>query len=354
VGATFVATGAIILNDNTGDVLSVSGNANFSGSSISVGQAGAFNAQSLTFNSAGNVTIQEDSDMLLTGTNTAAVLSLSSTGAITDASGTSVTTTAGASITANGAITLNDNSGDVLSVGGNANFSGTSINVGSSGTFNAQSLTFNSAGNVTIQEDDSMEVTGANTAALLNLSSNGAITDAGGTSVTTTAGAIFVAGGAITLNDNSGDVLSVAGNANFSGSTIDIGPAGTFGAQSLTFNSAGNVTIQEDDDMEVTGTNTAAILSLSSTGAITDAVGTSVTTTAGAIFVAGGAITLNDNSGDVLSVAGNANFTGSAINIGPAGTFGAQSLTFNSAGNVTIQEDGDMQVTGTNTAANLS
>jgi hypothetical protein len=352
--ASFVATNAITLNDNGTDVLSVAGNASFRGSAINIGPAGSFNAVSLTFDSTGNVTIQEDSATEVTGTNKAAVLSLTSAGAITDAAGTSVTTTGNASFTATDAITLNDNGTDVLSVAGNASFKGSAIDIGPAGSFNALSLTFDSIGNVTIQEDSATELSGTNKAAILSLTSAGAITDAAGTSVTTTGNASFTATDAITLNDNGGDVLSVAGNANFKGSAISIGSAGTFNALSLTFDSAGNVTIQEDSATEVTGTNKAAVLSLTSAGAITDAAGTSVTTTGNASFTATDAITLNDDGSDVLSVAGNASFKGSAINVGPAGTFNALSLTFDSTGNVTIQEDSDSELTGTNKAAVLS
>ncbi|MBP86637.1 MAG: hypothetical protein CMJ64_07975, partial [Planctomycetaceae bacterium] len=166
---------------------------------------------------------------------------------------------------------------------------------------------------------------GTSTAASLDLDSTGTITDDGTMDLTVTGNADFNAAAgasAITLADNAADVLSVGGNASFTGSTIDVGPAGMANFATLTFSSAGAVTIQEDSSTEITGTNTAASLDLDSAGAITDAAGTSLTVTGLADF-AGGAITLGDSGGDTTN-------------------FG--SLTFISTGAVDITEDSSMLV----------
>ena len=79
---------------------------------------------SLTFNSGGAVTITEDDSTLLTGTNTAGSLVLTSPGTITDTAGTAI------------------------AVGGNASFSGTGITLGDvgGGSTTFGSLTFTSGG----------------------------------------------------------------------------------------------------------------------------------------------------------------------------------------------------------------
>ena len=81
--------------------------------------------------------------------------------------------------------------------------------------------------------------------------------------------------GAIT-DDNTADV-TVTNNANFSGTAITLNDTYAFG--SLTFNSAGAVTIVEADATSVTGTNTAQSLVLTSGGALTNAASSSLTVT---------------------------------------------------------------------------
>ena len=274
-------------NDNgqildTSTAITITNNASFTGTAVTVGGAGATtNFGSVTFNSAGAVSIQEDSATGLAGANTAGSLSLTSTGDITDASAS-------------------------LAITNNARFSGTNVTVGGAGiTTNLGSLTFNSAGTVTIQEDSATGLAGANTAGTLSLTSTGDITDASTS-------------------------LAVTNNASFSGTNVTVGGAGiTTNFGSVTFNSAGAVTIQEDSATALAGVNTAGSLGLTSTAAITDA-------------------------STSLAVTNNASFSGTAITLGGAAiTSNFGSLTFNSAGNVSIQEDSAMSLTGANTANNL-
>ena len=138
---------------------------------------------------------------------------------------------------------------------------------------------------VAIAEDSAMDIVGVNTAGSATLSSTGALSDAGATSVT------------------------VTGLGSFSGTSISLG-GGTFNTGTLTFNSAGAVTIAEDSSMDIVGVNTGGTTSLSSTAGISDAGATSVNV---------GALTVN----------------GTSINLG-GGTFNATTLNFNSAGAVTI------------------
>lgn len=330
-----------------------------------------FNTGSLTFNSGGAVTVQEDSATALNGLNTAASLALTSSGAITDNSSTSLIVTNGSSMTATGAITLNDNGTDVLSVGGNAAFSGTSITLGSAGMANFGSLTFNSAGAVTIQEDSAMNILGVNTGGSTTLSSSAGISDLGVTSINT--GALIVSGTSIslgggsfnasTLNFNSAGAVTIledsamnlvgvntgatttlsstnalsdagaislnTGALTVSGASISLG-GGIFNAATLNFNSSGAVTIAEDTNMDIVGVNTAASATLSSSGALSDAGATSV------------------------AITGLGNFTGTSIDLGAGGTFNAGTLAFNSVGAVTIQEDSSTLLTGISTASTVS
>ena len=354
-----ISTGAI--TDATGTSLSVSGNASLSGTSITLGdQTGdVTNFGSLTFNSTGAVSVSEDSATQLTGTNTGASLVLISTGAITDATGTSLSVSGNASLSGT-SITLGDQTGDVtnfgsltfnstgavsvsedsdtllvgtstadslalvsagaisndgtanLAVGNNASFSGTSITLGraSGDGMNFGSLTFNSAGAVSVSEDSATVLSGTSTAASLDLDSAAGITNASAASVTVSGTADFN-GTSITLGDQTGDVMN-------------------FG--SLTFNSTGAVSVREDSATQLTGTNTGASLVLISTGAITDATGTSLSVSGNA-SLSGTSITLGDQTGDVTN-------------------FG--SLTFNSTGAVSVSEDSDTLLVGTSTADSLA
>jgi|GEM_PF-5885927 len=268
---------------DTSTSLAVTNNANLSGTAISLGGAGInTNLGSVTFNSAGAVTIQEDSATQLAGANTANSLILESAGAITD-------------------------SATSLAVTNNANFTGTAITLGGAGiTTNLGSLTFNSTGAVTIQEDSATQLAGANSAYSLSLNSAAAITDASTS-------------------------LAVTNNASLNGTTITLGGAGiATNLGSVTFNSAGAVTIQEDSATQLTGANSVNSLILNSAGAITDA-------------------------STSLAVTNNATLTGTAITLGGLGiTTNLGSLTFNSAGAVTIQVDSGMTISAASSAGGLT
>lgn len=142
------------------------------------------------------------------------------------------------------------------------------------------------------------------------------------------------AGSLIATNDNgqildTSTAIAITNNASLTGTSITVGGATattTFGT--VTFNSAGAVSIQVDGNTELNGVNTADSLSLSSTGTITD-------------------------SSTSLDVTNNAKFSGTAITVGGAATTNIGSLTFNSAGDVSIQADSAMAVTGANTANNV-
>ena len=367
--AQFIADDEILLANNIGDALDVGKNASFTSTNhdITVGGDGAVTLGSVTFDSPGAVSITEDDAMVITGTNNAGTLALTSGDTITDDAGTTIEVTDTGSFEAAGDLTLADAGGDDLSVGGNTSFTSTTgnITVGDGGAFQAGSLTFEADavapnGAVKIIQTGAMVLTGTNSARTLSLTSQtGSITDASATSITVDEGAQFSASGDIVLANTASDVLSVGDNASFTSTTSDItvGSAGSVTLGSVTFNSTETVTITEDGDMVVTGANTAGILNLTSkTGSITDASATSITVDEGAQFSANGNIVLANTAGDVLSVGGNASFTSTNndITVGGAGAVTLGSVTFNSPGAVSITENDAMVITGANTAQTLS
>ncbi len=281
--AVITATGD--LSDAAGATISVNGNASLTGPNITLGDSvgDATNFGSLTFHSTGSVTIVEDSATTLTGTNTANALTLASAGALTDQAGTSLTVTNLAFLSGT-IITLGDNVGDTTNFG---------------------QLRFTSAGSVLISEDSATELAGTSTAGSLSLQSSAGLTDAGGTNLSVTANASLTAT-SILLGDTGSDVVN-------------------FG--SLTFNSAGSVTISEDSATTLTGTSLAGALTLTSSGAIGDTAPSSVTVTGLATLV-GGAITLGDG----------------------ASAFNAGSLTFTASGDVSIRETNGMVLAGASSA----
>ena len=196
--------------------ITVTGNADFTGASISLAND-ANNFGTLTFNSPGAVIIRENSAIVISGTNTANSLILTSTaGAITDVPGTSLTVT------------------------NNANFSGTSIDLGNQpgDTMNFGSLTFNSQGGVKITEDSDTFLVGANEVESLVLASAGSITDDPNMS------------------------LTVSGNATFSGTSAKLGSIIQIG--SVTFVFSGSFELSAVSAIVIEGRNIAGSLQLAS------------------------------------------------------------------------------------------
>ena len=81
------------LADSVGDVLSVGGAATLAGGAgaITIGAPGTVNFGTLTFNTTGAVNITEDSDMLVTGINTAGALTLTTSDDMDSTVGMSIT-----------------------------------------------------------------------------------------------------------------------------------------------------------------------------------------------------------------------------------------------------------------------
>ncbi len=282
--AITAATGTIT---DTGDV-TVTNNASFLAATITLGGGGeATNYGSLTFNSAGVVTIQEDSATDLAGSNSANSLSLTSTGAITDSSTS-------------------------LTVSTQATFSGTAITIGGAGTTTALTdVTFTSAGAVSIQEDSGINLTGANTASTLTLDVSGNITEAGtvttgttnltGAVITMTTANVF---GSITVNNGTGAV-SITENAQ-----MDI--AGIIHNGGLLTLQAGANTINVNGAINITGGNadflTTGILNLNNNVTATVITGTPTT------------VNVNNNTAQIQDGV-DAALAGATVNVTAASTF---------------------------------
>ena len=286
VGTTiFSATGDIVIGDEANNI---------------------DNFGTLTFNGV-TVSIGEDSDTILLGTNSAVSLSLTSAGAITDASDADVDVTGAAAFTATGDITLGDEANNIDNFG---------------------TLTFTGAA-VSISEDSDTELFGVSSAGSLELTSAGAITDASDADLSVTGAAVFTATGDIVIGDEANNIDN-------------------FGT--LTFNGV-TVSISEDSDTELLGMNAADSLTLSSSGAITDASDADLNVTGGAVFTATGDITLGDEANNIDNF-DTLTFTGAAVSIGEdsatvlSGESTAASLALTSAGPITDASDADIDVTG--------
>ncbi|MEZ6122903.1 MAG: autotransporter-associated beta strand repeat-containing protein [Planctomycetaceae bacterium] len=297
VGAILVdsslSAGSLILNaadsitDGTDGDISVTGNADFTGSLVQLGDdsGNATNFGTLSFHSAGDVGIIEDSSMVLTGTNSAGELTLISAGSVTDTAGTSVDVAIGDAFISGTQITLADSATDVLTVAGNlfANGGAGSIDVGLGGTATFGTLKFQTTdGIVRIREADATELRGTSTADQLTLVSGGAVTDANDTSLTVDNGDASITGTSIVLADQVANGLNVSGTAILNGGTgiISIGAPGTVNFGSLNFNTTDTVTITEDSGTDVVGSNSADSLALSSAGNISLTGTTTVDSTA--------------------------------------------------------------------------
>ena len=181
----------MISSDDTAN-LDVAGNAGFSGSSITLGTVAGdgMNFGSLTFTSAGAVSLAEDSDLRLAGTNTAASLTLHSAGAMTNAATATLT------------------------VIGQANLGGESIDLGSHAddTLDFGSLTFSATGTVSIAENSALLLTGSSQAGgALTLTS--VDTPALGEDLTVAAGATVLATSGNVLLNGGDDVTLSSGSA---------------------------------------------------------------------------------------------------------------------------------------------
>lgn len=195
------------------------GSLSISANSITVGSQISADVHSLNFAGSG---IQFQGDVITSGDGTFDA----GTGQLTDTDG--VTLQVGGRLTAAGAtVVLGDESGNVLHAG---------------------QLQFQSTGAVSIAEDSATTLTGPNTAATLNLTSNGSLTSAAASS------------------------LTVSGQASLSADSIDLNDTGgqTLNLGSLQFAATGDVHIEETDGLHLAANSqTSGDLTLSAGGNLT-------------------------------------------------------------------------------------
>ena len=277
---TLSANGA--LTDAVGTNLSVSDFADLTANGlISLGDSASdiTNFGRLTFRAiAGGVGISEDSNVVLTGNNSAAGGLLLTAGGV--GSTISFAATDGGSLTATGTAFITASS--VL------------LGLADNETVNLGALNFNVAGSMVLQEDSATELTSSSTAGSLSLTSAGAITDSTFASV------------------------NVSGAASLSGTSITLGEAGggnAFNTGLLNFNSAGAVDIRQVTTIQLFLPSTADTVTLNSSNSIIKGFSGSITAdtatlTAGANIGAAGAgaidtdvTSLNARSG-AISVGG--------------------------------------------------
>ena len=227
VGGAADIVGGGAITDAASTNLTVTGQVtiNAGGSAITlgddVGDSTNFGSLNVT---GGAVAIIEDSGTELSGVS-ATTFSLTSTGDITDANGTSISVTGLATLNAGASsITLGDDVGDTTNFG--------SLNL--------------TAASATVSEDSATELTGV-VATTISITSAGDITDATGTTMGVTDLATFDAGvNAITLGGDAGDTTN-------------------FGSVSLT---GVAVTLMENSETHLAGVN-ATTLDLTSVGQVT-------------------------------------------------------------------------------------
>lgn len=345
-------------NDATIDV---SGDAQFSGTNIIIGQTAAdtFNAGRLNFNASNSVLVSEDSDTEIFGINAARSIDIKSSGDITD-DDNAITDVAFATI-----------------------FEGQNVTIGDTATDNFQSrtLTFTSPGHVDVAQDSRVFLINDSASDQLTLSSTVSILDSPTSQVDIAGEASFITpymnigevvtdsfnAGSISLNQSdtvnitensdtvfSGDSdvrlaiirsdgsMSNAADASFEATSVWFTVDGdiTLGTQTgdyfdldrIRFNSPADVTFDQDDSLYFYGQNTADNLHLIADGAIGDSGTASFT---------------------VLS---NTRFEGTAVWIGEqtTDTFNTGTLTILATGNVIIEENSLMLLEGSNTAFNLT
>ncbi|MFQ3650072.1 MAG: hypothetical protein SNJ75_07040, partial [Gemmataceae bacterium] len=272
------------ISNTASAALTVTGNASFTGTTVTLGTLAGdvMNFGSLTFNSGGAVTIEEDSATELTATSTANSLVLSSSGAISNTASAALTVTGNASFTGT-TVTLGTLAGDVMNFG---------------------SLTVSATGAVTVEEDSDMAVNTVSGTAVL-LRSTGAISDTNGAALNITGSTVLLQ--AATGIGSSSDPLEIdAGTLAFVNSTSGDVFIRHVGSGVLTVDDIGSVTASSNNgtgQINLFANNGLVInhdLSTTpapATGTLT--IGGGVTFNA-AITVGQGNITLDGNGDDIV------------------------------------------------------
>jgi hypothetical protein len=257
VGGNLTASSGGNLTNSDRAMIEVAGDAVFSADSIVLGDSllDVFHAGRLSFNSAGQVSIEAQGDQIVFGNNSAGMLMLNAAGGL-----------------------LSDAAGSVTRVQDHSVLAGGAITWGRHSTFESNTLTLRAIGNITLHQSSDMVLTGINTANSFRLSSNGAI------------------------SNRTGATIAAHFRLDLAAATIDLGsmPGDHIEFRSLRFDSTGIMNLHSDSDIRIVLGNHSGTLNLSSTGNIDDQPGAQVVVE-GEAALAGVDIVLGD-TGECFNV----------------------------------------------------
>ena len=230
--------------------------------------------------------------------------------------------------------TITDDDRAFTNIRGLAQFTAESVAIGNTRTdqFNAGSIQFQTATTFQLNENSNTNIINASTAGLGN--------------------SIINSTGNVTNSDNA--TVDIAGSVSFFGENVLLGSrdGDNFKFGVLSFNTAtdgnGLVNISEDDPTLIGGTNTATNLRIDSLGAIEDGQTSTINVLGNSRFtaLANDEIVIGDR-GDIIR---NGEDTGDDFDA----VFNSGSLTVRTDGDVFVEEDSGILLTGTNFANNLT
>ena len=281
--------------------------ADLTGTSINLGNQtnDTIGFGTLTFTSAGSVSIFENSSTRLSGSSSANSLVLDSAGALENDDAASLQVTGLADIRGT-AITLGDELGD---------------------SFHFGTLRLATAGAALISEDSATVLQGSSSAGSLALTSTSSLTNQSGSSLVVT-GLAALAASSIDLGNQTGDSLN-------------------FG--SVRFNATGSVRIVEDSALVIEQDNSADSLTLTSTASVTNMADASLVTTNHGSFN-GTSIDLGNQTNDLFRVGSLAFVSTGTVSISEdqrtilSGTSSADSLVLTSAAALSNQVSASLTV----------
>jgi len=159
----------------------------------------------------------------------------------------------------------------------------------------------------------------------------------------------FVAN-SVTLDTLSNDFGQIIGTA-----VGDISLTDTGGISGVDLDSSlGDISVTSTGDIQYDALRSAGDLDLTSEGQVTDSSSAELAISGNVSISATDEILLNNDAGNTFSAGLQTTLAAGSILIGPQGDFDTGFLNFNSVGDVSISEDGDTQVVGTNTADSLT
>jgi hypothetical protein len=318
--ATFVSQTDITLADSISNRWIIAGHSQFQTTgSVDLGSLGAFDVNELSVE-ANDATIVEPNAMVLREFTISGDLNLRANASVEDLAGSTIQVDGSLSIRG-GTVTLADNAGDLLLVVGEGEFFATSgdVMVADKGTVTLGSLSASGA-NITVFEDDAMQIQSLAATGNVELDSTAAISDSADAHVTVR-GSLIVTGTSVTLAENETDVLRVFEDTQFiaTAGDVSLGAAGDVRLGRFAANGV-NITLQEDDDSNLRSINASGNLNITSVWTISDKPGAAIRVGGNATF-RGESLTFADNAGEVLVIAGLATFTATAgdVNLGPSG-----------------------------------